>query len=88
MLLYSLSESLETFRCAIKSRDELPDPKPLKITIMEEYDSRKQKQELESGAMYLKYKNVIKHYKNNTEKNEQYSPHTIQCAYKTQVWKM
>lgn len=41
MLLYSLPPCFENFRCAIKSRDELPTPETLRIKIIEEYDARK-----------------------------------------------
>lgn len=42
MLLRSLPESYENFRCAISSRDELPSLERLKIKIAEEYDARKE----------------------------------------------
>lgn len=49
---YSFPESVKNFLCAIESRDELPDLGTQKIKIMEEYDSRRQKQkEVESGSM-------------------------------------
>jgi hypothetical protein len=41
MLLYSLPSSFENFRCAIESRDELPDPETLRVKIIEENDARK-----------------------------------------------
>jgi hypothetical protein len=41
MLLYSLPSSFENFRCAIESRDELPDPETLREKIIEENDARK-----------------------------------------------
>ena len=40
MLLHSLPASFENFRCAIESRDNLPDLEILKIKILEEYKSR------------------------------------------------
>ena len=43
MLLYSLPESFENFRCAIESRDNLPDVESLKVKILEENNARKQK---------------------------------------------
>ncbi|KZC15202.1 hypothetical protein WN55_00969 [Dufourea novaeangliae] len=43
MLLYSLPSSFENFRCAIESRDNLPDVESLKVKILEESDARKQK---------------------------------------------
>ena len=42
-LLYSLPDSFENFRCAIESRDNLPDVEALKIKIIEEHNARSQK---------------------------------------------
>lgn len=42
MLLRSLPESYENFRCAISSRDELPSFEMFKIKIMEEFNARKE----------------------------------------------
>ena len=41
MVLYSLPESFENFRCAIESRDELPAPEALRSKTIEESDARK-----------------------------------------------
>ena len=43
LLLYSLPESFENFRCAIESRDEYPKPEALKVKIIEESDAKKAK---------------------------------------------
>lgn len=43
LLLYSLPDSFENFRCAIESRDELPEPENLKVKILEESEARIQK---------------------------------------------
>lgn len=43
MLLYSLPGSFDNFRCAIESRDDLPDPETLKVKILEESEARGQK---------------------------------------------
>lgn len=43
LLLYSLPMSYESFRIAIKSRDELPTPEALKIKFVEESDARNSK---------------------------------------------
>lgn len=52
MLLYSLPEGFENFRCAIESRDNLPDVEIFKVKILEENDARKQKMNANtSGAM-------------------------------------
>lgn len=40
LLLYSLPPNFENFRCAIESRDDLPDPQALKIKIIEEFEAR------------------------------------------------
>lgn len=42
MLLYSLPSSFENFRCAIETRDELPEAEALKVKIIEESEARKQ----------------------------------------------
>ena len=41
MVLYSLPESFDNFRCAIESRDELPAPEALRAKIIEESDAGK-----------------------------------------------
>ena len=51
MLLYSLPASFENFRCAIETRDELPDPESLKVKFQEEYDARIQKSESTSAMV-------------------------------------
>lgn len=43
IILYSLPDSYDTFRCAIESRDDLPDAETLKIKIIEESEARKRK---------------------------------------------
>lgn len=53
MLLYSLPNSFENFRCAIESRDTLPTPEALRIKIIEESDARSAgNKQSESNAMY------------------------------------
>lgn len=57
MLLYSLPPSYENFRCAIESRDELPDPEMLRVKIVEEHDARKHgNQDKSPNAMLVKKK--------------------------------
>lgn len=52
MLLYSLPETYENFRCAVETQDELPDCEKLKVKILEESEARKQtNKESVSGAM-------------------------------------
>jgi transposase InsO family protein len=41
ILLYSLPDSFENFRCAIESRDHLPTPDVLRVKIIEESNARK-----------------------------------------------
>jgi hypothetical protein len=45
MLLYSLPDSFENFRCAIESRDHLPTPDVLRVKIIEESNARKLQRE-------------------------------------------
>lgn len=52
MLLRSLPEGYENFRCAISSRDELPSLEMLKIKIAEEYDARKETDKSSQSALY------------------------------------
>lgn len=55
MLLYSLPGSFDNFRCAIESRDELPNPEALKIKILEEFDARKcREKENHQNAMFVR----------------------------------
>lgn len=55
LLLNTLPNSFENFRCAIESRDNLPDVESLKQKIIEEFDARVQiSNETESGAMFVK----------------------------------
>lgn len=42
LLLYSPLPSFENFRCAIESRDELPEAEALKVKILEESEARRQ----------------------------------------------
>lgn len=55
LILYSLPDSYETFRCALETRDELPNPEILRVKILEESESRKSKEGKEqSDALYVK----------------------------------
>ncbi|KAG7188253.1 hypothetical protein KM043_016114 [Ampulex compressa] len=53
LLLSSLPNTYENFRCAIGSRDELPNIETLKIKTLEEFKTRKQKHEDEPIAMAI-----------------------------------
>lgn len=56
MLLDSLPGSYDNFRCAIESRDRLPDLDTLKYKIVEEYDARMKKKsgDNSNAAMFVK----------------------------------
>lgn len=55
LLLKSLPESYENFCCAIAARDEFPKPGILKIKIIDEAETRKQKQNnSDLGAMLVR----------------------------------
>lgn len=54
MLLHSLPDSFENFRCAIESRDELPSPEHLKIKILDESSTRKQRSQADDQAMFAR----------------------------------
>ncbi|XP_026669282.1 uncharacterized protein LOC113464332, partial [Ceratina calcarata] len=43
LLLYSVPDSYDNFRCAIEARDELPDTEALKVKLLEEFNARKGK---------------------------------------------
>lgn len=52
MLLYSLPEKFENFRCAIESRDSLPAPEALRIKITEECEARLNEARSTNQALY------------------------------------
>lgn len=57
LLLYSLPEPFENYRCAMETRDELPKPEILRVKIVEEYESRKAKEESsEQSVLYARKK--------------------------------
>lgn len=69
MLLYSLPDSFENFRCAIETRDTLPDAESLKVKIIEENNARiRRSNHVESNVMYVKHSSKEKSSSNdNTE---------------------
>ncbi len=69
MLLDSLPENFENFRCAMESRDDLPKPEDLRIKIMEEYQARMNKCEENVPNVPNSYKKGKEHYKNVPEKS-------------------
>lgn len=54
MLLHSLPDSFENFRCAIESRDVLPLPENLKIKILDESATRRQRSQVDDQAMFAR----------------------------------
>jgi hypothetical protein len=55
LLLYSLPDSYENFRCAIETRDTLPKSDVLKVKILEEWEARRSKaNDPQAGALYAK----------------------------------
>lgn len=60
ILLYSLPDEYDNFRCAIESRDELPKAENLKIKIIEESDSRKSKASNDINALAAKSNTINK----------------------------
>lgn len=71
MLLNSLPSSFENFRCAIKSRDDLPTPDALKIKIMDEYDARRSStKENGQNAMFVRkpYRPISDHHRQEKPK--------------------
>lgn len=87
IILYSLPNSYDTFRCAIKSRDDLPNADTLKIKIIEESEACKQKStDNESGALSVKQNQqqhrASKNKLGNSNKDTSSSTHTrIKCNY-------
>lgn len=75
MLLRSLPESYENFRCAISSRDELPSLERLKIKITEEHDARKETDKNPGqSAMYAgktkgRYNKKERHHREKSDKH-------------------
>lgn len=63
MLLRSLPETFENFRCAMSSRDELPELERLRIKIAEEYDARREVSK--GGVQNAMYVRKTEHSANN-----------------------
>lgn len=89
LLLYSLPESFENFRCVIESRDELPNPEMFKVKIIEKSESRTAKEsESTQNALHVhkrkffnKYENAKVNQKREIYKNSERKPQhsQIQC---------
>jgi len=68
MLMNSLFASLENFRCAIESRDVLPDLETLRVKIIEECESRKDgASDTTSKALYVKRRGGKRHESSRTD---------------------
>ncbi|HLP34673.1 MAG TPA: DDE-type integrase/transposase/recombinase, partial [Amoebophilaceae bacterium] len=59
LLLDSLPDVFDNFRCAIESRDDLPKPDALRIKIIEEFQARGNKKEDEISSALLARPNFI-----------------------------
>lgn len=71
MMLRSLPESYQNFRCAIASRDDLPDLEILRVKIIEEFETRReigQKSETQSAMVVQKQPKRKTKKKNKDEK--------------------
>lgn len=62
LLLYSLPPEYENFRCAIESRDTLPEPEILRIKIIEESDASRN----EVRAQHAQHTQYVEHPAQNT----------------------
>ncbi|KAL7288304.1 hypothetical protein TKK_0017640 [Trichogramma kaykai] len=87
MLLQSLPASYENFRCAIESRDILPDLEILKIKVLEEYRSRhRTSDDCHNSAMLAK----TKHTYSRTAGGSTFQPadqrRITEAEAKLQVW--
>lgn len=81
MLLHSLPNSYDNFRCAIESRDKLPDPEALRIKILDESQTRKGKaSDNDSNAVLYTHRNYKKqvkpkpNWKSNDSKPNDWKP--------------
>lgn len=83
IILYSLPDSYDTFRCAMESRDDLPDAETLKVKIIEESEARAQKtSDTESGASFAKHHNrQPQSSKAKSTKDNKTAPKRIRCNY-------
>lgn len=62
LLLYSLPSTFDNFRCAIESRDDLPQPEALRVKIIEESDARRQCESSDSTSAFIAKKRDFKGY--------------------------
>ncbi|XP_076657790.1 uncharacterized protein LOC143361943 [Halictus rubicundus] len=72
VILYSMPRSYEGFRCAIESRDTLPDPYALKIKILEEAEARSRLNEEDThDALYVRQGNPHRPKYTNSKTNKE-----------------
>lgn len=70
MLLYSLPSKSDNFRCAIESRDELPNPETLRIKIIEESNAQSDnvgESMVQNAMVAKKFAKNRSNYKNKTK---------------------
>lgn len=94
LLLYSVPDNFENFRCAIECRDELPKPESLKIKMLEEWEARKGKISRESqNAFYSENRKFYQEQKKNEKwkvnENKNFSAQknyrNIKCNYCSKI---
>ncbi|KAK2578383.1 hypothetical protein KPH14_007504 [Odynerus spinipes] len=71
MLLNSLPDTYENFRCAMESRDELPELDVLKVKILKESESRKQKHNEEPDALNIEQTHKETTFQRNERKDKE-----------------
>jgi hypothetical protein len=87
LLLYSIPDSFENFRCAIESRDVLPTPDSLKIKILEESQSRRSSEnhqattEIQNAYLSLKRNNAHPKPTWNQKQTDKKQFRNIVCGY-------
>ncbi|CAA9998103.1 unnamed protein product, partial [Nesidiocoris tenuis] len=79
MLLNSLPDSYENFKCAIETRDDFPSVDQLKIKILEQSDSRKERSKASANALMAKKK--IQPKRSNEEKPPNSKPFRFKCNF-------
>ena len=96
LMLYSIPDTYDNFRCAIEARDKLPSPDALKINLLDEEHARKNSQNKpdSAGALHVgnqnnrqqqynaKSGNFKAHNKNNNFDHEKNKNLKNKCNYK------
>lgn len=65
LMLYSLPSTFDNFRCAIESRDDLPEPEALRIKIIEECNARRNNLNGKSSGAMIANKGGPRDYREN-----------------------